>query len=148
MLICSNTKVLIFITWLMTSLSVYAQTDWSRLLLGTIKAGQAVMITDEELLEIVEKEVTKMDRQHIVSDNTSKYDKRIRRLTKGMTDADGITLNFNVYETDEINAFACPDGSVRVFSALMDILNDQVVNFDLPVNSYADTLNRVPEERE
>ena len=125
MLICSNTKVLVFITWLMTSLSVYAQTDWSRLLLGTIKVGQAVMITDEELLEIVEKEVTKMDRQHIVSDNTSKYDKRIRRLTKGMTDADGITLNFNVYETDEINAFACPDGSVRVFSALMDILNDE-----------------------
>ncbi|MBR4174129.1 MAG: hypothetical protein IKR56_02185 [Lachnospiraceae bacterium] len=28
----------------------------------------------------------------------------------------------------------------------MDILNDQVVNFDLPVNTYSDTLNRDPNE--
>lgn len=41
-----------------------------------------------------------------------------------MTDADGISLNFKVYQTKDINAFACPDGSVRVFSALMDILDD------------------------
>ena len=41
-----------------------------------------------------------------------------------MTEADGIKLNFKVYKTTQYNAFACPDGSVRVFSALMDILND------------------------
>ena len=109
----------------MTSLSVSAQTDWSRLLTGTIKAGQAVLITDEDLAEIVEKEVAEMDRRNTVCVNNNKYTQRLRRLTKGMTEADGITLNFKVYKTTEYNAFACPDGSVRVFSALMDILNDE-----------------------
>ena len=41
-----------------------------------------------------------------------------------MEDADGIALNFEVYLTDQLNAFACPDGSVRIFSALMDLLSD------------------------
>lgn len=102
-----------------------AQTDWSRLLTGTIKAGQAAMITDEELAEIVGKEVAEMDRRNTVCANNNKFTLRLRRLTKGMTEADGIKLNFKVYKTTEYNAFACPDGSVRVFSALMDILNDE-----------------------
>ena len=33
-------------------------------------------------------------------------------------------MNFKVYEVIDVNAFACPDGSVRVFSSLMDIMND------------------------
>ena len=42
-----------------------------------------------------------------------------------MVDANGIRLNFKVYQTSDLNAFACPDGSVRVFSALMDALTDE-----------------------
>ena len=102
-----------------------AQTDWSRLLTGTIKAGKAYMITDEQLAEMVGEEIAEMDRQNNVCANNSKYAQRLRRITKGMTDADGIELNFKVYKTTEYNAFACPDGSVRVFSALMDILSDE-----------------------
>ena len=83
------------------------------------------MITDEELAEIVGKEVAEMDRRNTVCANNNKFTLRLRRLTKGMTEADGIKLNFKVYKTTEYNAFACPDGSVRVFSALMDILNDE-----------------------
>lgn len=33
-------------------------------------------------------------------------------------------MNFKVYNVIDVNAFACPDGSVRVFSSLMDIMND------------------------
>ena len=117
-------SVFIFVMWLWICLPISAQTDWGRLLTGAIKAGQAYMITDEELAEIVVKEVEEMDCQNTVCANNNKYTQRLRRLTKGMTDADGIKLNFKVYQTTEYNAFACPDGSVRVFSALMDILND------------------------
>jgi len=102
-----------------------AQTDWYRLLTGTIKASKAYMITDEQLAEMVGDEVAVMDRQNTVCTNNSKYAQRLKRITKGMTDADGIELNFKVYKTTEYNAFACPDGSVRVFSALMDILSDE-----------------------
>ena len=106
------------------SLSTNAQTDWSRLLIGAIKAGQAYMITDEQLAEMVKSQVEEMDRQNEVCSDKSKYTQRLKRLTGSMKDANGIKLNFKVYQTTEYNAFACPDGSVRVFSALMDILND------------------------
>ncbi len=101
-----------------------AQTNWARLLSGTLKAGQALIISDEDLASIVRQQVEEMDAQNNVCAANSKYDKRLRRLTKGMTDAAGIELNFKVYKTKDVNAFACPDGSVRVFSALMDALTD------------------------
>lgn len=42
-----------------------------------------------------------------------------------MDEADGIPLNFKVYHVSDVNAFACADGSVRVFSSLMDIMTDE-----------------------
>ena len=34
-------------------------------------------------------------------------------------------MNFKVYWVVDVNAFACADGSVRVFAALMDIMSDE-----------------------
>jgi len=124
MMICFYPKTLFIILWLGISLSANAQTDWYRLLTGAIKAGQAYMMTDEQLSEIVKNEVEEMDRQNEVCTDKSKYTQRLKRLTDRMKDANGTKLNFKVYQTTDYNAFACPDGSVRVFSALMDILND------------------------
>ncbi|WP_249383876.1 M48 family metalloprotease [Chitinivorax sp. B] len=33
-------------------------------------------------------------------------------------------LNFKVYLTKEVNAFAAPDGSIRVYAGLMDLMTD------------------------
>ncbi|MBQ9584983.1 MAG: M48 family metalloprotease [Muribaculaceae bacterium] len=99
-------------------------TDWLRLLQGAVKAGAAVTITDEQLAEVVADEVKEMDRNNKVCGDDSPYTKRLKRLTKGMKSANGTKLNFKVYKTSDVNALACPDGSVRVFSALMDILDD------------------------
>ncbi len=101
-----------------------AQTDWMRVISGMVKAGKAVTITDEELAEAVKEEMALMDKKNKVCAANSAYTKRLRRLTKSMREADGIALNFKVYQTTDVNAFACPDGSVRVFSALMDALSD------------------------
>lgn len=81
-------------------------------------------ISDEDLANIVREQVKTMDRQNKVCGPKSKYTIRLNKLVKGMKDANGIKLNFKVYQTTQYNAFACPDGSVRVFSALMDILDD------------------------
>ena len=52
--------------------------DWSRLLIGAIKAGKAYMITDEQLAEMVKSQVEEMDRQNEVCADKSKdiYDGR------------------------------------------------------------------------
>ncbi|MDE6051781.1 MAG: M48 family metallopeptidase, partial [Paramuribaculum sp.] len=65
-----------------------------------------------------------MDAHNPVLPDNNPYTQRLKRLTEGITDADGIPLNFKVYDVVDVNAFACPDGSVRVFSSLMDIMTD------------------------
>ncbi len=105
-------------------LSTQAQSSWGRVLRSAVKAGKALTITDEELAEVVGESVRVMDSENKVCGENSPYTKRLRRLTKGMDKAAGIKLNYKVYLTSDINAFACPDGSVRVFSALMDELTD------------------------
>ena len=39
-------------------------------------------------------------------------------------DANGLALNFKVYLVVDVNAFACGDGSIRIFSSLMDLMTD------------------------
>lgn len=72
----------------------------------------------------VKESVDWMDKNNPVLPADDPYTQRLTKLTEGITDADGIPLNFKVYNVIDVNAFACPDGSVRVFSSLMDLLND------------------------
>lgn len=110
---------------LLTAMPVLAGAQgWVSALSSAVKLGQAYTLSDEDLAEYARQQVAYMDKKNRVFGAQSAYTKRLNRLTRGMTDADGIPLNFKVYQTSELNAFACPDGSVRVYSALMDALND------------------------
>lgn len=91
---------------------------------GMMKMAQAVTLTDKQMAEYVGDAVRQMDSQATVLGPSTTYGKRLARLTAGLKSADGIPLNFKVYKTQEINAFACPDGSVRVYSGLMDMMTD------------------------
>lgn len=88
------------------------------------KGVQAATLTDEQMAEYVRESVDWMDRNNPVAPEDDPYTQRLRRLTEGLTEVDGLPLNFKVYVVIDVNAFACPDGSVRVFSSLMDIMND------------------------
>lgn len=118
-------RIIVILLSLLACLASTAQSGWRGVLSGLLKTGQAMTITDEQLMEIVSKEMKVMDAKNKVCPASSNYAKRLNRLTGNMRDAKGIKLNFKVYQTTDINAFACPDGSVRVFSALMDILTDE-----------------------
>ena len=88
------------------------------------KLLKAATLSDEQMAAYAKESVDWMDTHNKVSDPDSEYTKRLNRLTAGLKEADGIPLNFKVYEVIDVNAFACPDGSVRVFSSLMDIMSD------------------------
>lgn len=91
---------------------------------GAYKVYQAYTVTDEELAKYMRGTMQEMDATNKVSPEGSAYSTRLNRLTRGMTSVDGIRLNFKVYESQTANAFASPDGSVRVYSKLMDIMSD------------------------
>lgn len=86
--------------------------------------AQAVTLTDEQMAQYVKEYIDWMDKHNPVTDADSPYTKRLDSLTQGLTSVEGIPLNFKVYYVIDVNAFACADGSVRVFSSLMDIMSD------------------------
>lgn len=101
-----------------------AQFNLKKALGGAAKAVKAFTLTDAQMADYVKESVDWMDKNNPVLPEDSPYVQRLRKLTEGITDADGIPLNFKVYNVADINAFACPDGSVRVFSSLMDMMDD------------------------
>lgn len=101
-----------------------AQFDWGKGLSAIVKGAQAITLTDADMANYVSEYISGMDAKNHVSAPNSKYTVRLKQLTSGLTNANGVPLNFKVYEVSDVNAFACPDGSVRVFSALMDVMSD------------------------
>ncbi len=101
-----------------------AQFNVGKAVNGLSKGVKALTLTDAQMAAYAKESVDWMDTHNKVSDEDSPYTQRLRRLTQGLTEADGIPWNFKVYEVIDVNAFACPDGSVRVFSSLMDIMTD------------------------
>lgn len=101
-----------------------AQFKIGKLAGAAAKGVKAMTITDAQMAAYVKESVDWMDTHNKVSDPDSPYTQRLNKLTEGINDVDGIPLNFKVYEVIDVNAFACPDGSVRVFSSLMDIMDD------------------------
>ncbi len=83
---------------------------------------KAITLSDEDIARMSRESVEWMDEHNPI--DTCEYDARLRRLTEGITEVDGLALNFKVYYVIDVNAFACGDGSIRVFSSLMDIMDD------------------------
>ena len=89
-----------------------------------IQAYQAFSLSDEEVQAYVRQAVNQMDKENHVLSSNNAYSQRLKRLTSNLKKVNGVPLNFKVYKTDDINAFACADGSVRVYTALMDAMTD------------------------
>lgn len=71
------------------------------------------------------------EQQMRVAGPDSPYTKRLNNIMSGLKSVNGIPLNYKVYMTNEVNASATPDGSVRVYSGLMDTMNDDELRFVL-----------------
>lgn len=97
------------------------------LMSGASKAVQAFSLTDGQIQNYVREYVVYSDQQNKVAPANNAYSQRLARLTKGINSVDGVPLNFKVYLTNDVNAFACADGSVRVYSGLMDRMTDDEV---------------------
>lgn len=117
-------KTLSLAVLLTASIPTMAQVNLGKATQGVLKAGKAAILSDADMASYVKESVAWMDKNNKVCDAKSPYTIRLNKLTKGLTNVEGIPLNFKVYYVTDVNAFACPDGSVRVFSSLMDLMTD------------------------
>ncbi len=85
------------------------------------KALTAASITDNQIVQLSAQSVAQMDKKNTV--DTGEYNERLAKILSGVQ-VEGLPLNFKVYKTQEVNAFACADGSIRVYSGLMDVMDD------------------------
>lgn len=102
----------------------HAQLNLKKAIGGVAKAAQAVTLTDAQMTAYVKEYIDWMDKHNPVLPDDDPYVVRLKKLTEGLSSVEGIPLNFKVYNVIDVNAFACADGSVRVFSSLMDIMSD------------------------
>lgn len=121
-----NMKKLICIVASVLALTACATLNQTRLLQGGAKVAQAMSISEPELKAYVTQSVAQLDKQNTVLTSGS-YVTRLNRIVKGLTSVDGTPLTFKVYKTNEVNAFACADGNVRVYTGLMDVMTDDEV---------------------
>lgn len=95
--------------------------DAEQLAAAANSAMTAASITDDQIVELSKQAVKQYDSENTIDSGV--YHNRLKKLLSGVT-VDGLPLNFKVYKKDEVNAFACGDGSIRVYSGLMDIMDD------------------------
>lgn len=95
-----------------------------RMARATGAAVTALSISDEQIQLLSKQSVIQLDAKSRIAPANSKYTTRLNKLTKNLKSVNGLPLNYKVYLTDEINAFACADGSIRVYSGLMDVMSD------------------------
>ena len=91
---------------------------------ATVDVLKAADRSDDEVQRMAAQYVRYCDAQNRVAPAGDPYAERLARLTGRYVAVNGIPLNFKVYKTSAVNAFATADGSIRVFSGLMDRLGD------------------------
>lgn len=96
-----------------------------RLLQSGVYAAQALTLPESQVQDYVRQYITQLDAASEVLPETSPYTKRLNNLVGKLTQVGDQQLNYKVYRNREVNAFACADGSVRVYTGIMDLMNDE-----------------------
>lgn len=88
------------------------------------KGASALSFSNADDIKLSKESVDYMDKNNPIAGPKDPYTVRLNKLFGKHKSQDGLNLNYKVYKVKDINAFACADGSVRVFSSLMDIMTD------------------------
>lgn len=102
-----------------------AQFNLKKALSAGMKTLQAVTLSDAQIEQYVGEYIRQSDSVNTLCGPDDPYTLRLERITQSFNNKDGI--NIRVYRTQDVNAFACADGSVRVYSGLMDIMSDEEI---------------------
>jgi len=121
-----NTKSLLLGAFsILFGLSAQAQINLGERALGAVQKGiTGFTFSDADAAALSKAAVDKMDTENKVAGPTDPYAIRLAKVFGKYTKGENYTLNYKVYLTKDVNAFATADGSVRVFSGLMDVMDD------------------------
>lgn len=116
-------SVYMIVVGLLTMPAAQAQID-PFLVKAGMDALMSVTLTNAQIAQYSRQAVKEMDAKNPVAGANDPYTKRLNRIVSRYRTVSGIPLNYKVYKLKDLNAFATADGSVRVFSGLMDVMSD------------------------
>lgn len=89
-----------------------------------LKVVQAATLSDAQIEAYVKEYIEWMDEHNPVCEGDDEFAVRLARITEKIN-IEG--LNIKAYRVRDVNAFACADGSIRVFAGLMQIMTDEEI---------------------
>ena len=90
-------------------------------------ALQALTISDAQVAQLCSQYMVESDGKNTILPADNNYTQRLNRIMARFHNISNLNLNYKVYQSNEVNAFASGDGSVRVYTGLMDAMNDDEV---------------------
>jgi metalloprotease len=92
-------------------------------------AVKALTLSDKDVQEIASQAAQYSDKKHTLATPESKYAKRLNQLIGQNLQDGNVKFNYGVYISPEVNAFAMANGTIRIYSGLMDMFNDGELRF-------------------
>ena len=94
-----------------------------------VDAIKAVALSDRAVQRMAARTSAYADQKQRVAPPKSEYAQRLKWLVGDHYREGELTFNYKVYLAQEINAFAMADGTIRIYSGLMDIFTDDELRF-------------------
>ena len=92
------------------------------------QAVQAASLTDADVRTLSDKSCAQLDSENQIAPAGSPYTKRLDKIAAQLgNNINGVPVNYKVYLTKDVNAWAMANGCVRVYSGLMDMMTDDEV---------------------
>ncbi|WP_318386109.1 M48 family metallopeptidase [Enterobacter sp.] len=102
--------------------------DSNKLVSSGLSAFKAATLSDADVKSISDQGCKEMDSENKIASASSKYGKRLAKISKALgNNINGVPVNYKVYLTSDVNAWAMANGCVRVYSGLMDLMTDNEV---------------------
>ncbi|MEB6633931.1 metalloprotease LoiP [Kluyvera cryocrescens] len=102
--------------------------DSNGLLSSGTGALQAFSLSDQQVQALSDQACKDMDSKATIAPAGSDYVKRLNKIAAALGDnINGQPVNYKVYVAKDVNAFAMANGCIRVYSSLMDLMNDNEV---------------------
>ena len=109
---------------MMTSCTSLKIVDQNAAINAGAAAVQALTISDAEIAQLCSQYMAETDAQNTILPADNSYTQRLNRIMAKFHNISALNINYKVYQSSTVNAFASGDGSVRVYSGLMDVMND------------------------
>ena len=114
----------VLVVLMMTSCSTLKIVDQNAAINAGAAAVQDLTISDAEIAQLCSQYMVETDGQNTILPADNSYTQRLNRIMGKFHNIGDMNINYKVYQSSTVNAFASGDGSIRVYSGLMDVMND------------------------